>query len=73
MELNPFTNLTKSIEETRIVNNKSRVRHLSFIVQGIISGRSVLFSEIAHHIDHDIQEAAKERRTQDFFQKSKLD
>jgi len=72
MELNPFTNLTKSIEETQIVNNKSRIRHLSSIVQGVISGRSVLFSEIAHHIDHDIQESSKERRIQDFFQKSKF-
>jgi len=70
MRINPLTNLGKSIDYLNLVLNKSRKQFLSTLIQGVISSRSVNFSSIAECIDDETKVSSKERKIQDFFQKT---
>jgi hypothetical protein len=73
MENHPNTKIYEMIREYGIVSHKKRQEFLSSIIEGLIKGRSVIFSEIADKIDKPIKEESIERRIQDFFQKVSLD
>lgn len=69
----PLFKIQELITTFQIVPDKRRQRFLGELVCACISGRSVVFSELAHHIDRPIKVESIERRIQDFFQKVSFD
>lgn len=69
MDKNPQANLAELIREYQVVSHKKRQEFFSDLVFGLIHARSVIFSELAAHLDRDCLEISTERRIQDFFQK----
>jgi len=69
----PIAKIQDLIGEFKIVKNKSRQKYLSELIGACIRGRSVVFSELAEHIDRDAKRESIERRIQDFFQKVEFD
>jgi len=57
----------EAIRESGIISHKTRQKFLSEMVEGIIKGRSVIFSEITDKINKPVKEESIERRIQDFF------
>lgn len=73
MEKDPRTNLYELVRNLSIVEHKKRQEFLVHLIEGIVSSRSVLFSEIAERIDKEIKTSSIIRRIQDFFQKVEFD
>lgn len=73
MDNNPVVKIYELIRTGKVVRYKQRQEFLCEMIQGVISSRSVIFSEIADKIDKPIQVSSIERRIQDFFAKVKLD
>ena len=67
MDKNPVLKIYELIRTAKVVRHKKRQESLCDMIQGIISSRSVIFSEIADKTDKPIQEMSSvERRIQDF-------
>lgn len=73
MDNNPALKIYELIRTAKIVRHKKRQEFLCAMIQGLISSRSVIFSEIADKIDKPIQQSSIERRIQDFFAKVSID
>ncbi len=73
MEQSPRTKIYNMLRSSRVVKHKTRQEFLVDLIQGLISSRSVIFSEIADKIDKDIKPESIERRIQDFFQKVSIE
>ncbi len=73
MDKNPVLKIYELIRTAKVVRHKKRQEFLCDMIQGIISSRSVIFSEIADKTDKPIQVSSVERRIQDFFAKVSLD
>lgn len=73
MDKNPVLKIYELIRMAKVVRHKKRQEFLCDMIQGVISSRSVIFSEIADKIDKPIQVSSIERRIQDFFTKVSLD
>ena len=61
------------IRSLGVVWHKKRQEFLESMISGMIKSRSVLFGEIAYHIDQPIKTESIERRLQDFFEKVDFD
>jgi hypothetical protein len=73
MDKNPVLKIYELIRTAKVVRHKKRQEFLCDMIQGVISSRSVIFSEIADKINKPIQVSSIERRIQDFFAKVSLD
>jgi hypothetical protein len=73
MDKNPVLKIYELIRTTKLVRHKKRQEFLCAMIQGLISSRSVIFSEIADKIEKPIQNSSIERRIQDFFAKVSMD
>lgn len=73
MDRNPLSKLTKATRTFKIVKHLKRQMFLTELVEALIKGRSVIFSELADKMQREAMPASTERRIQDFFQKVNFD
>jgi hypothetical protein len=69
MDFTPQAKIYTLVRSLALVAHKKRQQFLCALLQAIIKSRSVLFAELAHHIDSPSKTTSVERRVQDFFQK----
>ena len=69
MDFTPQAKIYTLVRSLALIAHKKRQQFLCALLQAIIKSRSVLFAELAHHIDSPSKTTSVERRVQDFFQK----
>lgn len=73
MDRSPLAKLADLREKFKFISHKTRRSFACRLIEALVRGRSVVFNELAHHIDKDIKAESQERRIQDFFQKVDFD
>lgn len=73
MDQNPTAKIYETVQTLGIVKNKKRQEFLCQLIEGLIKGRSVIFTEIADKIPSDIKAESMERKIQGFFEKASFD
>jgi len=69
VDKNPIANIYEIIRNLEVIPHKNRQEFFCMLIESLVKGRSVIFSEMAYHMNLAIKEKSKERRIQDFFYK----
>ena len=72
MAQSAFAKIKEIVEDLQIVKNKQRQTFLSLLLEGMIKGRTVHFSELSYHIESSAKQESVERRIERFFSEAQM-
>ncbi|MFA8450877.1 MAG: hypothetical protein ACEPOW_09305 [Bacteroidales bacterium] len=73
MAQSAFTYIKEIVQDLQIVPNKQRQAFFCLMLEGIIKGSTVQFSELSYHIESAAKEKSTERCIERFFNEVQLD